>query len=261
MKFKKSTIKPKNPKAKVQGSLGFKSGESHLNQTKTCPECGMTFYKLVKKDQEIHQQYHKTFVNGVTWQWNIDPKKILGEYTIQTATGLKKKNAKVKVISVDKQSDSQIRRVDDTLKMVNLELNAPSGSDAWKTSKSSLVTPKAFIAVLDSHIIGICTTEAIEDPEKQSRWMILRTQTIVPKQCNRSAKLGVSRIWVAPLWRRYGIASRLLEIVLTNSVYGVKLTRSQVAFSQPSTNGGLLVQKFNGIVHKSGEMILPVYLE
>lgn len=57
---------------------------------------------------------------------------------------------------------------------------------------------------------------------------------------------GVRRLWVSKTHRRHGIATRLLNCVLSNVVFGRCLQRSQVAFSDPTGNGADFAVSFVG---------------
>ncbi|CAH8502035.1 unnamed protein product [Schistosoma guineensis] len=48
---------------------------------------------------------------------------------------------------------------------------------------------------------------------------------------------GIRRIWVERKYRRKGIATSLLDAVLQNLIYGLPLSRTQAAFSEPTANG------------------------
>lgn len=249
---------------KFQSVLPFLSTKDHW-QTKTCLACGMSFYKYISKDQELHEKYHKQYVHGLSWVTGSSNRTLL-EQTIlpkkQKGAHLNRNKAVVKIIDINRHLESQVRKVHKVLKMVNLELNAAEGSTDWSRPQDTTnIRANAFVALIDNKVVGIVTTEPITDPERQARWMVFKTQTIVPNQVNHRAKLGISRIWVAPVWRRYRIAQRLLAVTLDNSIYGVSMNKRDIAFSQPSTSGGALAKSFNGVVHKSGETLLLVYLE
>lgn len=62
----------------------------------------------------------------------------------------------------------------------------------------------------------------------------------------RSAILGISRVWVCADRRRRGIATRLLDCARENFVYGMKIEKDDVAFSQPTESGGALARGWFG---------------
>lgn len=233
-------------KPKVQSTLALAGLKI---RTKTCADCGMTYHDI-KKDIDLHHTHHKRYLQGEQWSYKNE---VLRQFPVRTLTAKGKEVGSVVVVNV--KLELQIRRVQGILDMVNLELAASLGSDEWKTEG----TAKTFLVVINNHVIGLCTTETIQRP--QCKWMVYKTQTIVPNQTNSHAMVGISRIWVARNWRRYGIAMQMLESVMESSIYGVQLQRQNIAFSQPSTSGGKLALKFNGVKHKSGEMLIPVYLE
>lgn len=246
--------------SKVQAVFGS-------TESSTCKVCGMTYYKYVPKDRLVHVKYHNDFVNGLPWKGEI-------------ATPLRKfsvvvegKSVEFCVYGIDRTLDRQVKRVDKLLEMVNCELNAPPANESWKLRvqgkelnlkedlESVEILGRAFVIISQCRAIGLVVTEPIVDVQAQARWMVHRTQDVVPGQVNRQSKLGISRIWIAPKWRRYGLANHLLQVVLKYSVFGMSLKPSEVAFSQPSHAGGLLAKRFSGVIHKSGEVLIPVYLE
>lgn len=238
-----SQISEKPRKKLKQTTLAF---QSNINESKTCKLCGMSYLKYLKQDQLLHGEYHTNFVDGLPWLFQ-------GNFLKSISITIKKRRQKINFVAIDTDLIPQIRRVDDVLHMVNQELNASKGSDSWQKTPG-----QAILAITNKRVVGIAVTEAINDVKGQSRWMIHKTQTIVPNQVNTTAKLGISRIWVAYNWRRLGISTALLTTITT---YPKPIHPREIAFSQPSTNGGLLCAKFNGVKHKSGEILLPVYLE
>lgn len=253
-------------KKKVQST--FVLGKA--SETSTCLECGMSYFKHISKDQSLHKQYHQNFLKGLAWNLGLE-NQMLARFSIFQKRDLISKISKcrkptkahkqVVVVAADRSKSREVKKVDQLLEIVNKELNAPPNSDAWKYDSEDSIQSKVFIAIVEGRAVGICVTEVVKDLERQARWMVHRTQAIVPNQVNSELKLGISRIWVAPSWRRHGVAYKLLEVVLTKSIYGVELSKKQIGFSQPSHSGGLLALKFNGIRHKNGDILIPVYIE
>lgn len=224
----------------------------------TCKICGMNFYSYIEKDASVHSRYHYDFVNGPRCDIEVGKNATLCHSFRIISSG---KSMECSILCINKANSRLVKRVEVLLEMVNRELVAPAANSFWKQNSDTGVTGQAFVAVLDRRIVGLCVTEPIISIEKQSRWIVDRTQGIVPNQVNRKSKIGISRIWVASKWRRRGIAQSLLEGVLNNLIYGVALQKSEIAFSQPSHAGGKLARQFNGVRHKSGELLVPIYLE
>lgn len=57
---------------------------------------------------------------------------------------------------------------------------------------------------------------------------------------------GVRRLWVCARYRREGVATRLLTCVLSNLICGRPLSRSQVAFAEPTACGADFAVAFTG---------------
>lgn len=226
-----------------------------LNKPLTCKICGMTYQRSSEQDQALHKKYHHTFVQGPLFD--------IGEQSPVNSTRLLvgKKSVDCKIYVVRKDQPKMIRKAETILTMVNQELNAPPENPAWKLKNNDAIEGKAFIIIINKRVVGLCATEPITDIQKLTRWMVHRTQETVPQQINRNSKLGISRIWVACNWRRRGLGIMMLDAVMKNLVYGMTLTRKEIAFSQPSYSGGLLAKKFCGVKHKSGEILVPIYLE
>jgi len=58
----------------------------------------------------------------------------------------------------------------------------------------------------------------------------------------RPAVCGISRIWTLRSERRKGIATRLLDAIRTNMIYGYNIPKNLCAFSQPTADGKLFFE-------------------
>ncbi|KAJ6662131.1 hypothetical protein lerEdw1_012596 [Lerista edwardsae] len=57
---------------------------------------------------------------------------------------------------------------------------------------------------------------------------------------------GISRIWVFSMMRRKKIASRMLECLRSNFIYGSYLSKEEIAFSDPTPDGKLFATQYFG---------------
>lgn len=220
----------------------------------TCKQCGMTYYKHIPSDKQSHLQYHATFCSGVVWPFSNTP---IEEYRVNH-----RGRVNVELTIGNKNQESQMRRVAQAVAMVNQELNSCGDSGQWRQKQwNGDIEPKAFMAIIHHRVVGVCTTDSVTVGTEQCRWMVGDSQEIVPRQINSAIKIGISRIWVAPKWRRKGIGMKLLEMVMKYSVYGVKLEAKNLGFSQPSAAGRGLAEKVCGVKHKTGRVLIPVYIE
>ncbi|CEM37641.1 unnamed protein product [Vitrella brassicaformis CCMP3155] len=76
----------------------------------------------------------------------------------------------------------------------------------------------------------------------------VQLQTSQPKD----ARLGVEVIWVHASHRRQRIASQLVDAAASMFVEGVKVPRSEIAFTQTTALGTLFARRYVGAVHFNG---------
>jgi len=62
----------------------------------------------------------------------------------------------------------------------------------------------------------------------------------------KPATMGVSRIWTSASARRNGVARKMLNCATDNFLYGMRLSKKTVAFSQPTESGGSLARRWFG---------------
>jgi N-acetyltransferase len=55
---------------------------------------------------------------------------------------------------------------------------------------------------------------------------------------------GISRIWVSLKSRKQGIAKKLLDLLRLEMLFGVELSKNQIAFSQPTNMGQRLARSY-----------------
>ncbi|KAI5960128.1 ECO1 [Candida pseudojiufengensis] len=247
-------------KEKVQSILTF---NNDFKKTTTCTICEMIYNTKIPADVEVHKKYHLEFTNGISWPSTLMSSEAvtfnLIRHNSKPQTGklnlVRNQNSiQVTIQTIDKSNKRQIGKIEKLLNMVNQELDASDDSKQWRDS--NFERSKAFVVIINNKAMGLCTTDTVNE----GKWMIFKNQKIVPNQQISGIKIGISRIWISPKWRRLGLGLKLLNYVCENSIYGQRLQSGQIAFSQPSSAGGKLAKSFNGVKHKSGEILIPVYL-
>lgn len=156
---------------------------------------------------------------------------------------------------------------------------APHGSVDVLDSKSVLMegegepkpvlfdTPyKVYLCVVAGRCVGVCLAERIqeahrvldsenspvEDVVKQDGRRAIQipklqaSSSIWVENLKTEAKVGISRIWTVTGHREKGIARILLDYVRDTFLYGEKVDKDMIAFSQPSESGGQLARKWFG---------------
>ncbi|CAN3367954.1 N-acetyltransferase Eco1p [Diutina catenulata] len=212
----------------------------------TCRECSMKYHKHVPAEVKLHKAFHDEATKGPMIRFT--PAHRLEEWTQSGPSG----RATVSAFVLSKDTKSEVTLGEKIMKIVNSELGATDDDDQWKnpTKKDS----KAFAIVADKRVVAMVTTNA----PSEGHWMVYRTQHLVPNQVNKTVRMGISRIWVCSSWRRRGLGSKLLDLVQRFATEKV-LSPHEIAFSQPSEAGRHLSKNFNGVPHKSGEVLIPVY--
>lgn len=59
-------------------------------------------------------------------------------------------------------------------------------------------------------------------------------------------RMGISRIWVAPPFRNYGVATTTITSIRGHFIFGTYLNYDEIAFSSPTEVGKKLAAKLAG---------------
>lgn len=233
---------PKKSTRKVQTTFGGQT-------PRKCKQCHMSYYPHLKRDAAAHKKHHASYLDGPSWPVSSD-------YLPIKTISLRKngKSVPVRYVSVPKSA-----HLSALMLVVNGELNALTEADHMDVQTTGIAA-KSYVAIAGGRAVGVCTVEPIRDVALQGRWMVIESQEIVAEKPNNKVRVGISRIWVAPGWRREGIAHSLLDVVRESTIYGAVLDKSALGFSQPSSAGARLAKSYNGLSHK-GNWLIPVYLE
>lgn len=116
---------------------------------------------------------------------------------------------------------------------------------------------KVYLYIRGNKCVGACLAERIWeafqalDPDATSEHACELSPTSQSSSLSIGSKpdpaiLGISRIWTSNQHRKKGIASRLLDCARSDFLYGMKIEKANVAFSQPTESGGNLARKWYG---------------
>lgn len=220
---------------------------------KTCGTCGMEYIPSNTEDAALHKKFHemnatgidlgKAFLRANASRWIYEATRFEEGY----------------VVIVDRKASpsakSQAKKV---LEVVNKELSSPEIDD--ETLWSQVEPPKhvqdgstekvdryrVFLHMKDSRCVGLALTERIWEsrPVLKESNSGTHDSSVSTKDETHPAIVGVSRIWTSGSSRRKGIALDLLDCVGINFIYGMEITKDQIAFSQPTESGKRLAHKF-----------------
>ncbi|CCH46772.1 N-acetyltransferase ESCO2 [Wickerhamomyces ciferrii] len=209
-----------------------------IDERKQCQECGMSYLKYVQSDVKSHQKYHQKCLNGRDWndKWG---KKLI-EF-----------NQNEYICTLNLNNSSEIKASLELLEIVNQNLNAPDDNEFWLKGTDS---GKIFIYVKDKKAVGIVSTEKIT----KGHWFAIDDGVVINK-IDIELLAGINRIYVSKNHRRFGIALKLLKCAQEHMIYGMVIPKHKIGWSQPSFSGGKFAKTFNGVKHKSGKILIPVY--
>lgn len=220
---------------------------------KTCATCGMEYIPSNTEDAALHKKFHemnstgvdlgKAFMRANASRWVYEATRFDEGY----------------VVIVDRKSSSsaknQAKRV---LEVVNKELSSPEIDDEilWsqatppkhaRDEEDKVDRYRVFLHMKDSRCVGLALTERIWEsrPVVQGETNgATKDSAVSVRDEVHPAIVGVSRIWTSGASRRKGIALDLLDCVVSNYIYGMEISKDEIAFSQPTESGKRLAHKF-----------------
>ncbi|XP_071373506.1 uro-adherence factor A-like [Centroberyx affinis] len=215
------------------------AGQKHFGAV-ACSVCGMLYSAANPEDESQHLLFHNQFISAVKYVgWKKE--RILGEYP----------DGKIILVLPDDPKYA-LKKVEEIREMVDNDL----GFQQVETKCPSQTKTFLFISN-DKKVAGCLIAEhiqegyrVIEDPvpegsegekvmfERQRAWCCSTTPE--PALC------GISRIWVFSMMRRQGIASRMIECLRNNFIYGSYLSKDEIAFSDPTPDGKLFATHYFG---------------
>lgn len=208
----------------------------------TCKDCGMSYMPTYAMDVKLHTRFHSQSCEGRDWapEWGT---------TVSISDAVKERildgDRIVKVTHSSKAAEK--RAAQDLITLVNTELSAPPENPTWKNGPAGGGAAYLYICPKKRKAIAVLVVERIS----RGRPMLASTSELLkdapPKNIAEKVKqdrfpvvMGIARIFTAKNYRRMGIGSVLLDIARTDFIYGIKIEKSQVAWSQPSASGAKL---------------------
>ncbi|XP_034415574.1 uncharacterized protein LOC117749321 isoform X4 [Cyclopterus lumpus] len=215
------------------------AGQKHFGAV-ACSVCGMLYSAANPEDESQHLLFHNQFISAVKYVgWKKE--RILAEYP----------DGKM-ILVLPEDPKYALKKVEEIREMVDNDL----GFQQVETKCPSQT--KTFLFISNDKKVGGCLIaehiqegyRVIEEPgpegsegekvmfERQRAWCC--STTAEPAIC------GISRIWVVNMMRRQGIASRMLECLRNNFIYGSYLSKDEIAFSDPTPDGKLFATHYFG---------------
>lgn len=225
-----------------------------------CKICGMEYRPSSPEDAALHKKYHAQNVGGIDLGKKFVDSIFVNQKVWSGSLG-------EMIIVVNRSAEARKRRVvESVLDVVEKELGGVGidREELWTevsgTSNTDSMAKcdryKAYLYIRGYKCVGVCLTERIRkafevqvsDTEKAkvTPQPETRSSSITISAGSKPATLGVSRIWTSTFARGNGVARRMLDSSLDNFVYGMKVSKDMVAFSQPTESGGNLARSWFG---------------
>lgn len=231
----RNSPKPANAAAQSSNDAGQKAFGAV-----TCNVCGMLYSPSSPEDESQHLLFHNQFISAVKYVgWKKE--RILGEYP----------DGKIILVLPDDPKYA-LKKVEEIREMVDNDL----GFQQVETKVPSQTKTFLFISN-DKKVAGCLIAEHIQEgyrvieesiPEgsEGEKVMYERQRAWCCSTVPEPALCGISRIWVFSMMRRRGIASRMIECLRNNFIYGSHLSKDEIAFSDPTPDGKLFATHYCG---------------
>ncbi|XP_065524170.1 N-acetyltransferase ESCO1 isoform X1 [Lathamus discolor] len=207
----------------------------------SCNICGMLYTVSNPEDETQHLLFHNQFISAVKYVgWKKE--RILAEYP----------DGKIIMVLPDDPKYA-LKKVEEIREMVDNDLGFQQAPLMCYSRTKTLL----FISN-DKKVIGCLIAEHIQwgyrvIEEKVPEVSSENEKVIFERQkawcCSTSpepAICGISRIWVFSMMRRKKIASRMIECLRSNFIYGSYLSKEEIAFSDPTPDGKLFATQYCG---------------
>ncbi|CAB4396923.1 unnamed protein product [Rhizophagus irregularis] len=248
---KENSALSSRPKKRVKGyeQTYLDLGQKNFG-TYTCPECQMSYVQGTLADDTLHTNFHRLTLEGIKYHSYQD------EITLETIPEI---NGRVVLLVYNETRFFEKLKIKNTIEWVNLELGAV------EMTEEKLKMSKAYFYVANKYdIVGFALAVRIEkayrvvdsssenaqnESRKVSKLQIGNDNDGSGIFCSTKplrAACGISRLWVKRDYRRKKIATKLLDSVRKNFIYGCELKPDEVAFSQPSGDGKAFASQYTG---------------
>lgn len=207
----------------------------------SCNICGMLYTASNPEDETQHLLFHNQFISAVKYVgWKKE--RILAEYP----------DGRI-IMVLPEDPKYALKKVDEIREMVDNDLGFQQAPLMCYSRTKTLL----FISN-DKKVVGCLIAEhiqwgyrVIEEklPVVRSEEEKVRFERQKAWCCStlpEPAICGISRIWVFSMMRRKKIASRMIECLRSNFIYGSYLSKEEIAFSDPTPDGKLFATQYCG---------------
>ena len=201
----------------------------------TCPTCNMVYTSAQPEDEAYHIKFHHKVISALRFKgWKTE--RVVEHFD----------DGRVIVI-LPRDLQSHLKKVDSVRSVVDDELGF-SSETSLRMQES-----KTYLFIADKKVVGCVVAVVI-----QEAFALLPCPTSGDKVessepgawcCSSApvrAQCGISRVWVLQQYRRKKIATRILDCVRNDFMFGGVVSKDLLAFSDPTPLGKQLAESYCG---------------
>uniref|UniRef100_A0A182WEB8 N-acetyltransferase domain-containing protein n=1 Tax=Anopheles minimus TaxID=112268 RepID=A0A182WEB8_9DIPT len=197
-----------------------------------CKQCGLTYSTNEPEEELFHDNFHRTqakltFTGGPN-------EHVVTQVPEWDVTG------RIIVVSQNEANKQLLKKVQGVLEVVDSELGFAAQGELPDGAC-------VYLAIARTTVLGICVVQPVQ---YANRMICLEGLHGVPIDCYSSefypAKCGISRLWVAPKYRRLGIGRKLVSSIRYHYIFGYTMTYDEIAFGAPTEMGKLFAESTTG---------------
>nr|CAD7265992.1 unnamed protein product [Timema shepardi] len=200
------------------------AGQKKFGATQ-CSDCGIVYQQGDPDDEMSHLNFHNSSKSLKFAGWKQE--RVVGEYG----------NGRVVLIT---PNDSKVwcKKAADVVEVADKDLG-------YAESGLNISNSKVYLYIEDRQVVGCLVAEHVTEAHRllSSTGLDTCSEEVYPVKC------GISRIWTLINCRRRGIATRLVNCMRGNFIYGYILSSGEFAFSVPTVSGKGFASKYMGTPH------------
>uniref|UniRef100_A0A1B6DY63 N-acetyltransferase domain-containing protein n=2 Tax=Clastoptera arizonana TaxID=38151 RepID=A0A1B6DY63_9HEMI len=210
-------------KSRSENQMQIDAGQKEFGAIQ-CSECGLVYQIGEPEDEIQHNLYHSNFQTLRHLGWKNE--NIVGCF----------QNDRIIMVS-HTDSKSWLNKTENVLKVVDKDLGFAISQPLPS------IKFKAFFYISEKTIVGCLFAIPLTEANKMH---ISNSEVDLCSKEKYPVKCGISRIWTHSLNRRQGIATKLVDALRRNFMYGMILHKDELAFSVPSMDGKQFAFKYMG---------------
>ncbi|GIY74012.1 n-acetyltransferase ESCO1 [Caerostris extrusa] len=201
------------------------AGQKKIGAT-TCKTCCMIYCIGQEEDEKLHSNYHQTYLINLRFPgWKKE-----------NVVGMFPEGRIIQVRETDKNFN--LKKIQDILFIVNKDLGFPTAGLPVRPNVMILL----FVSI-EKRVVGCLVAESIDSAcrivagEKSDEKTVWKLGSWYASSEPHPAICGINRIWVSHDFRRHKVASRMVDCLRRNFIYGHIVDLKELAFTDPSPEG------------------------